>query len=184
MHRAVRLVQGETVPQDFWGEMLNLAESDGYAETVRWDTTVSMHMIEEWLPRLPLGFARTQQLCDRAFYTGVSGHKSKALALIEQTASSMDRAGDVPAAETYYYAVTKERIQLIFGSTLELSEGLLAQCPNNFQRIHLALFWMEVLLNHGERQAAVQYLTQVQEMLTPEMPARLHRLALDYSRQL
>ena len=37
----------------------------------------------------------------------------------------------------------------------ELSEGLLAQCPNNFQRIHLALFWMEVLLNHGERQAAV-----------------------------
>ena len=184
VHRAVRLVQEETVPQDFWGEMLNLAASDGYVEAVKWDAASSLHMIEEWLPRLPLGFVRTQQLCDRAFYTAMSGHKSKALVLMEQAKRSIERSGGVTDAETYYYDLTKERIQLMFGGTLELSEALMAQCPNDFQRIHIALFWTEVLLSHREWQAAAQYLTQAQEMLTPEMPARLHRLTQDYSQQL
>ena len=184
VHRAVRLVREETVPQDFWGELLNLAASEGYLETVKWDYFVCLRMMEEWLPRLPTGFVRTQQLCDMAYYTVAAGYRSKALVLMEQAARSMDRAEDVTASETFYYHVTQERVKLIAGSDPEISEGLMAECPNDFQRIHIALLWTPVLLHHGERQAASRCLTQVQEMMTPETPTRLHQLVLDYSMQI
>ncbi len=164
--------------------MLNLASSEGYVQAIKWDYPASLQMIEEWLPCLPPGFARTQQLCDMAFYTGVLGHKNKALVLMEQAARSMERADDVTGAERYYYGLTMARINLGFGSSAEILERLLAQCPNEFQRVQIALFWTEVLLHQKEHQAAERYLTLAQQMMTPEMPARLHRLAVDYSRQL
>ena len=184
IRRAVLLVQEEDIPQDFWGDMLNLALSDGYVEAARWDNAVSLHRIEGWLPRLPPGSVRTQQLCDMAFYMGMSGDGSRALVLMEQAARSIERAGDVTAAETYYRDVTKQRLRLMSGDGPELSEDLLAGCPNDLERIRVALLCTPLLLRHRERQAAARCLTQVQEMMTPEMPARLHRLALDYSRQL
>ena len=183
VHRAVRLVREETVPQDFWGEMFNLAASKGYVRTAKWNHSVSLHKMEEWL-RLPPGFVRTQQLCDMAYYAGAAGYRSKALVLMEQAARSMDRPEGVAAAETFYYRVTQERVKLLSGSDPEISEGLMAYCPNDFQRIHIALLWTPILLRDGERQAASRYLTQVQGMMTPETPARLRQLVLDYSTQI
>ena len=184
VHQAVRLVREETVPQDFWGEMLNLATSEGYVKTAKWNHLVSLHRMEEWLPRLPPGFVRTQQLCDMAYYAGAAGDRSKALVLMEQAARSMDRAEDVAAAEIFYYCVTQERVKLLSGSAPEISEDLMAYCPNNFQRIHIVLLWAPILLRYGERHAASRYLIQVQEMMTPETPARLRQLVLNLSAQI
>ena len=182
--RALHLVREETIPQDFWGEMLNLAASGGYLAKARGGHPTSLRVITEWLPCLPVGFVRTQQLCDMALYTMQMGHKSKALALLEQAMRSMNRAGNVTAAETYYYDVTMERVRLTIGDTLELSEGLLAQCPNDFQRIHVALLWTQTLLYHGEARAGSHYLSQVQAMLTPETPTRLRQMVADYALQV
>ena len=184
VHRAMRLIREDIVPQEFWGEMLNLAASKGYVKTTDWDYFDGVRMMEEWLPRLPPGSVRTQQICDMALYMGMAGHRSKALLLMEQAARSLDRAEDVTASETFYYYITRERIQLFSGRGREISEGLLAQCPSDFQRIHVGLLWTPALLHYGERQAASRYLTQVQAMMTPEIPARLHRLVLDYSMQI
>ena len=178
--RALHLIREETIPQDFWGELLNLAASAGYLAKARGGHTTSLRVMEEWLPRLPPGFARAQQLCDMALYTAQMGHNRKALALMEQAARSTDRAEPVTAAETFYAALTMERVRLAAGKSLEISEGLLAQCPNDFQRIHVILLWTQTLQYHGERQAASRYLTQAQALLTPETPARLRPLVADY----
>ena len=179
--RAMHLVREETVPQDFWGEMFNLAASGGYLAPLNNDYLASLRVMTEWLPRLPVGFVRTQQLCDMALYTMLLGHRSKGLALLEQAARSMNRAGEVTDAETYYHAVTMERLKLANRDTLEISDGLLAQCPNDFQRIHVVLLWAGTLLFHGETRPASRHLTQAQMLLTPQTPARLHQLVADYA---
>ena len=173
--RALHRVEEETIPQDFWGELLNLAASAGYMAKARGGHLTSLRVSEEWLPRLSPGFVRTQQLCDMSLYTAQLNHRGKALALMEQAARSMDRAGEVTAAETYYYAVTMERVNLTAGNTLEISEGLLAQCPSDFQRIHVTLLWAEKLRYDGETQAASRYLSRARALLSPKMPARIHR---------
>ena len=157
--RSLKLVHGETAPQDFWGELLNLAASGGYLAEAKGGHATSLRVMAEWLPRLPVGFVLTQQLCDMALYTVQLGHTSKALALMEQAERCMNRAGNVTDAETFYYAVTRERVRLAIGDTLELSEGLLAQSPNDFQRIHVGLLWTQTLLYHGEKQAGSRCLS-------------------------
>ena len=179
--RALHLIEEETVPQDFWGELLNLAASGGYLAKARGGHLTSLRVIEQWLPRLPAGFVRTQQLCDIALYTAQLGHRSKAMALMEAAARSMDRAGAVSAAETFYYAVTMERVNLTAGNTIEISDDLMTHCPNDFQRIHVFLLWTQTLQYHGERQAASRYLAQAQALRTPEIPQRLRQLVTDYA---
>ena len=184
MFRALHLVREEAIPQDFWGELLNLAASGGYLAKTRGGHTTSLRVMEEWLPRLPSGFVRTQQLCDMALYTAQLEYTGKALALLDQAARSMDRAEPVAAAETFYAAVTMERVKLADGKPIEISEDLLAQCPNDFQRIHVVLLWMQTLQYHGEGQAASRCLTQAQALLTPETPARLRQMIANYSLQI
>ena len=183
LFRALRLVQEETVPQDFWGGMFNLAACAGYLAPASHGQLTSLRVMAKWLPRLPPGLVRTQQLCDMALYTGLLHDKSKALLLLEQAARSLDRAGTVSADETYYHAVTLERVNLIARSTLAISDGLLAQCPNDFQRIQVSLHWMQTLKFYGETRAASRYVSQARAMLTPETPTRLRQLVADYSLQ-
>lgn len=182
--RALHLIREETMPQDFWGELLNLAASGGHLAKRKGDHATSLRVMEEWLPRLPAGFVRAQQLCDMALYATIMGHKYKAMPFMEQAQRSMDCAGNATASATYYHAVTMERIKLISGDAQGISEGLLAECPNNFQRIHIMLLWLETLMGSGERQTASRYLTQAQALLTPETPARLRQSVADYALQI
>lgn len=172
--RVMQLISGQKAPQDYWATALNLNVS--FAQTDQHNMVGSLRTLAQWIPRLPPGCVRTQQLCDMAVYTAAeTNDRGKSLALIEEAERSMNRAGGPLAPEVFYCKTASERVRLMTDKVSEISATLLTQCANNFQRIHLALLWTAQLGRRGEKDAARSYLAMALEWATPDLPARLRR---------
>ena len=176
---AIQLIEGQNATADYWATALNLNVS--FAQGGREGMRASLRLLEQWIPRLPPGCVRTQQLCDLAVYRAANSNQAEALMRLEQAEKSMNRPGGAIAPEIFYYKTASERIRLITDRVSEISEILLTQCANNLQRIHLALLWADQLERRSEVSAAQRYAAMARELATPETPARLRRKIADYT---
>ena len=170
---AIQLIEGQSATADYWATALNLNVS--FAQGGKEGMRGSLRLLEQWIPRLPPGCVRTQQLCDLAVYRAANLNAKEAWARLEQAERSMNRPGGAIGPEIFYYKTASERIRLITDRVSEISETLLTQCANNLQRIHLALLWADQLERRSEESAAQRYVTLARELETSETPARLKR---------